>query len=103
MVVLPHPGAPAMILKESSGRPPPRISSSPGTPVGNLLIFTLLSWGIFVFSRGFRIRNCYAGPHPGHDAQCHAFPDERRQQPKQLGCEDDAGFPLLMFAGMISL
>src|SRR5665213_816837 len=40
-VVLPHPGAPAMILKENSGRPPPRISSRPGIPVGSLLILTL--------------------------------------------------------------
>src|SRR3984957_766457 len=39
-VVLPLPGAPAMILKENSGRPPPRISSRPGTPVGSLFIFT---------------------------------------------------------------
>src|ERR1700678_1045549 len=40
-VVLPLPGAPAMILKENSGRPPPRISSRPGTPVGSLFIITL--------------------------------------------------------------
>src|ERR1700720_2554571 len=40
-VVLPLPGAPAMILKENSGRPPPRISSRPGTPVGSLFIVTL--------------------------------------------------------------
>src|SRR5579859_561046 len=40
-VVLPLPGAPAMILKENSGRPPPRISSRPGTPVGSFFIITL--------------------------------------------------------------
>src|SRR5450432_117520 len=40
-VVLPLPGAPAMILKENSGRPPPRISLRPGTPVGSFFIFTL--------------------------------------------------------------
>src|SRR5688572_10233484 len=39
-VVLPQPGAPAMMLKEYSGRPPPRISSSPGTPVDSCLIST---------------------------------------------------------------
>src|SRR5688572_30976350 len=40
-VVLPQPGVPAMILKENSEMPPPRISSSPRTPVGNLWITTL--------------------------------------------------------------
>src|SRR5665213_2772726 len=46
-VVLPQPGAPAMMLKENSGRPPPRISSRPGTPVGSLLIVTLFG-GVIV-------------------------------------------------------
>ena len=32
---LPAPGAPAMMLNEYSGSPPPRISSRPGTPVGS--------------------------------------------------------------------
>ena len=39
-VVFPAPGAPAMRLKENSGRPPPRIWSSPGTPVGSRRIAT---------------------------------------------------------------
>ena len=39
-VVLPLPGAPAMMLKEYSGRPPPRISSRPGTPVGSCRMVT---------------------------------------------------------------
>ena len=44
---------PAMISKEYSGRPPPRISSSPGTPVGSLLTFTLtLSFISFGFPQG---------------------------------------------------
>ena len=34
------PGAPAMMLNEYSGRPPPRISSRPGTPVGSFRIVT---------------------------------------------------------------
>ena len=31
-----EPGVPAMTLKENSGMPPPRMSSSPGTPLGSL-------------------------------------------------------------------
>src|ERR1019366_2427028 len=48
-VVLPLPGAPAMMLNENSGRPPPTNSSRPGTPVESLLIFTL-SWILTHFS-----------------------------------------------------
>src|SRR4030095_4260533 len=40
-VVLPQPGVPAMMLKENSGTPPPRISSRPRTPVGSFRIETL--------------------------------------------------------------
>jgi len=43
-VVLPQPGVPAMMLKDNSGMRPPRISSRPGTPVGNLRIVTLAGW-----------------------------------------------------------
>jgi len=51
---LPASGWPAMMLNENSGRPPPTISSRPGTPVGSLLIFTL-SWVLTLFSR---VPNC---------------------------------------------
>src|ERR1019366_2235573 len=39
-VVLPPPGPPAIRLKENSGIPPPKTSSRPGTPDGNLRIGT---------------------------------------------------------------
>src|SRR5688572_33319448 len=33
-----------MMLKENSGMPPPRISSSPRTPLGSFWIVTLIGW-----------------------------------------------------------
>src|SRR6187401_2769089 len=39
-VVFPAPGSPTMTLKEYSGQPPPRMSSSFGTPDGSRLIRT---------------------------------------------------------------
>src|SRR5664279_412976 len=41
-VVLPQPGGPPIRLKEYSGRPPPRISSRPGTPVGKRSMVTVM-------------------------------------------------------------
>src|SRR6266850_1284830 len=43
-----------MMLKDNSGMPPPRISSRPGTPVGNLRIVTLAGW-LTTFFRSLRL------------------------------------------------
>jgi hypothetical protein len=40
IVVFPVPGGPATRLNEPSGTPPPRIRSSPGTPLASLSITT---------------------------------------------------------------
>src|SRR5512132_2924788 len=46
--VLPHPGDPAMRLKENSGSPPPSTSSRPGTPVRRQLMRILVVIGRFL-------------------------------------------------------
>src|ERR1700678_3860964 len=89
-VVLPLPGAPAIILKENSGRPPPRISSRPGTPVGSLLIFTLSCRVMIASPPGFRIEDREIRPHIEHKSKRKGFSDELRKQAEQLGDQLDA-------------
>src|SRR6202050_1938566 len=94
-VVLPLPGAPAMMLKENSGRPPPRISSRPGIPVGSLLIFTLSCWVMIAIPPGVYVEDQKTPPHIEHQTKFKGFADERRKQPKQLGNEYGARLQVL--------
>ena len=84
-VVFPPPGAPAMMLNEYSGSPPPRISSRPGTPVGSFRIVTRSSALMVVPRLGRPFRPWRVGPRVAHQAQRQGFADERHQQPEQLG------------------
>src|SRR5687768_12328470 len=79
-VVFPAPGAPAIRLKENSGRPPPRISSSPGTPVGRRRMATLS--GIFLCLLGVRVGKG-RGPCLSQQTGRERFPDEGDEQPRK--------------------
>src|SRR5688572_18911093 len=88
-VVLPAPGAPAMTLKENSGRPPPRIWSSPGTPVGSWRIATgsVMPLCLLVAPVGKGI-----GPRFSQQARCQGFPDEHHEQPHERAEDRSGGF-----------
>ncbi len=83
-----------MMLKEYSGRPPPRISSRPGTPVGSCRMVTrsldlvlACSWSSLDSSMLF-VQRC-VGPSLAHQAQREGFADESDQQPEQMGGDRD--------------
>ena len=90
-VVFPHPGAPAMMLNEYSGRPPPRISSRPGTPVGSFRMVTLSS-ALIILPRLPASIPAMDASRPGvtHEAQREGFADEGHQQSEQLGHDNDS-------------
>ena len=92
-VVFPPPGAPAMMLNEYSGSPPPRISSSPGTPVGSFRIVTRSSALMVVprLSDPFRPRARRATRRAPGAAS--GLADERHQQPEQVGHDGDSRRP----------
>src|ERR1700690_1069922 len=79
-----------MMLKENSGRPPPRISSRPGTPVGSLLIFTLFGLIMIALAPRFRIQDRKTRPRIQHQTKRKGFSDKRPQQVEQFGDEHDA-------------
>src|SRR5450631_2804747 len=79
-VVLPQPGAPAMMLKENSGRPPPRISSRPGIPVGNFLIVTFSCGTMITFSPGLCRRKRQIRPCGDYQTQHKIFSDQGDKQ-----------------------
>ncbi len=85
-----------MMLKEYSGRPPPRISSRPGTPVGSCRMITrpcrlILFWRAHEVASILLmlfVQRC-VGPSLAHQAQREGFADESHQQPEQMGDDRD--------------
>src|SRR5512141_3130256 len=73
-VVLPAPGVPARRLKENSGSPPPRIVSSPGTPVSRRRIGTRFFMDVTPGSPGRSSIN------RAEQARSQLFADQRVQQ-----------------------
>src|SRR5688572_21348294 len=102
-VVLPQPGAPAMMLKENSGRPPPMMSSRPRTPVLSWLIFTFSGGRSIVADRAAavflvfirvswsKVEVVQFGPDIPQQAQRERGTDECYEQPEQFGDERDLG------------
>src|SRR5450631_2906663 len=94
-----------MMLKENSGMPPPRISSSPRTPVGSLWMVTLAGLPMTFFG-GLSLTallNCFTfssfaeiqivernfRPDLAHQVQRQVFADEGHQQSEQLGQQNN--------------
>src|SRR6266851_395664 len=80
-----------MMLKEYSGRPPPRISSRPGTPVGSCRMVTrscpCVLMNCLDSSRLF-VQQC-VGPDLAHQAHREGCADESNQQPEQMADDRD--------------
>src|SRR5688500_8195824 len=73
MVVLPTPGVPSIRYRQARGRPPPQMSSRPGTPVPHLAALSSFTGGPLRKTNGPR---CYYPRHCGITAPpCRGFPD----------------------------
>jgi hypothetical protein len=82
-VVFPVPGAPATRLNEPSGTPPPRMTSSPGTPLGSFSITTFFPDSFVDLPGAGRLRPELAdGLHAQILAEQH---DEQVEQVRQYG------------------
>src|SRR5450432_4736338 len=97
-----------MTLNENSGMPPPRMSSSPRTPVGSWRIATLAGlltaffdgedlaalfcFCMFCLRAGIQIVERNFLPDIAHQARGQTGADEGLQQSKQLGQQNDLAF-----------